>query len=474
MSPTSAKECINFALRPPPPPAIPNAVSVEPITLEEISYRVFEVPSIKRKLHALIFPSTKASLLFPFWQNTGTGITTRLAAEVLDNIDTLQETKDFSASPFIESDAHVEIKERISTLLQREARVTPQNHHQVSREDVFLFQTGMTSIYHVHKYLLSSNSCSQKTTLFGFAFHSTLHIFEDFGPGYKLFGRGTDDELEPLERFLKTENAEGRKLQAIWCEFPTNPNLTVPNISRLRALANEYDTLLIVDDTIGSFCNVDLFGTEGADILVSSLTKSFSRKANVMGGSAVLNPLRPRYAELKKLFDQRHENGYSDLDTEVLASNSRTYLATSQKCQKITTDLVSFLQGKANSPSSAIKSVLYPTTNPESLTNYDPWKRPNTNEFTTGYGCLFSLEFESVEKMKIFYEAVQVHIGPHFGATRTLMFAYVKGLYGAQLEWIGKFGLRENMMRVAPGLEEDLVQVFEEAVNVMDGVSGMS
>ena len=68
-------------------------------------------------------------------------------------------------------------------------------------------------------------------------------------------------------------------------EFPSNPLLGSPNLQRLRALADKYEFLIIVDETIGNFVNVEVLPY--ADIVVSSLTKVFSGDANVMGGRSV-------------------------------------------------------------------------------------------------------------------------------------------------------------------------------------------
>jgi cystathionine gamma-synthase len=133
-----------------------------------------------------------------------------------------------------------------------------------------------------------------KSVLFGFAFHSTPHVLEDFGPGFKFLGVGSLEELDELEEYLKEEAKERRKIQAVYTEFPSNPNLSTPDIGKLRKLADVYDFVLIVDDTIGSFCNVDVLGV--ADIVLTSLTKSFSGYADVMAASAVLNPSAARYA----------------------------------------------------------------------------------------------------------------------------------------------------------------------------------
>ena len=101
---------------------------------------------------------------------------------------------------------------------------------------MYLYQTGMASIYSVHQYLLSVYNA--KSVLFGFAFHSTPHVLEDFGPGFKFLGNGTPEEIDELEQYLKGEAKEGRKIQAVWLEFPSNPNLSTPDIGRLRKLAD--------------------------------------------------------------------------------------------------------------------------------------------------------------------------------------------------------------------------------------------
>ncbi len=72
-------------------------------------------------------------------------------------------------------------------------------------------------------------------------------------------------------------------------EFPSNPLLRSADLPRLRMLADKYDFLVMVDETIGNFANVEVLPY--ADIVVSSLSKVFSGDANVMGGRYV--PLSP-------------------------------------------------------------------------------------------------------------------------------------------------------------------------------------
>jgi hypothetical protein len=96
-----------------------------------------------------------------------------------------------------------------------------------------------------------------------------------------------DDEIDKLETLLEEESKRSSSppLLALFTENPSNPLLRSANLPRLRALADKYDFLLVVDETIGNFVNVEVLPY--ADIVVSSLTKIFSGDANVMGGRCV-------------------------------------------------------------------------------------------------------------------------------------------------------------------------------------------
>ena len=111
---------------------------------------------------------------------------------------------------------------------------------------------------------------------------------EKWGPGCYFYGSACDDDLAELEQILR----EGRRrdpsippISALFTEFPSNPRLRSPDLPRLRALADEYDFPIIVDETIGNFVNVDVLPY--VDVIVTSLSKIFSGAANVMGGRYV-------------------------------------------------------------------------------------------------------------------------------------------------------------------------------------------
>lgn len=116
-----------------------------------------------------------------------------------------------------------------------------------------------------------------------FPYTDTLKILQKWGDGCHFLGNGGTEDIPALEQLLKEGRERGETpLLSLFCEFPGNPLLTSPDLARIRKLADEYGFIVVVDETIGNFINVEV--AQYADIVVSSLSKIFSGDANVMGG----------------------------------------------------------------------------------------------------------------------------------------------------------------------------------------------
>lgn len=117
-------------------------------------------------------------------------------------------------------------------------------------------------------------------------------MLQKWGPGCHFLGHGLDSDIDLLEGILAGElehNSDKLPLLALFTELPSNPLLRSANLPRIRSLADKYDFLIVVDETIGNYVNVDVLPY--ADIVVSSLTKVFSGASNVMGGRYVIRGL---------------------------------------------------------------------------------------------------------------------------------------------------------------------------------------
>ncbi|KAI7940403.1 hypothetical protein MJO28_014055, partial [Puccinia striiformis f. sp. tritici] len=122
---------------------------------------------------------------------------------------------------------------------------------------------------------------------FGFLYTETLKIVQKWGPGANFFGL----DLHNLEKLLLQIKENGEpNIGTLFCKFPSNPLLKSPNSIRLRKLADQYNFLIVIDETIGNFCNVEVLPY--ANMLAISLTKVFSGVSNVMGGSIIFKDLQ--------------------------------------------------------------------------------------------------------------------------------------------------------------------------------------
>lgn len=101
-------------------------------------------------------------------------------------------------------------------------------------------------------------------------------MLEKWGPGCYFYQNGGDDFIEELEQQLASLRAADPSqppILALYTEIPSNPLLRSVNLHRLRKLADEYDFLIVVDDTLGNFANLQIMPV--VDIIVTSLSKLF-------------------------------------------------------------------------------------------------------------------------------------------------------------------------------------------------------
>lgn len=237
------------------------------------------------QLYVVHVPPEDMEEAMGFWRLAGVGISSRLAEQCLMRLQGIQglgNMSQFSANDDQpapnSSEHHKSICRRIVQLLQR-SPIDADSVHHLTDNDVYLYQSGMSATYQLQRLLLKWRGT--QSIIFGFPYELTLKMLETYG-SCKFYAFGTEEELKHLERYLEAEAQEGRRPQAVWCECPSNPLLRTPDLGRMRSLADQYGFALIVDDSIGSFANVDVFGV--ADVLLTSLTKSFSGYSNVMGG----------------------------------------------------------------------------------------------------------------------------------------------------------------------------------------------
>lgn len=324
----------------------------------------------------------------------------------------------------------------------------------LSEEDVYLYPTGMSSIFNAHRTLLalarSEGREPEQSICFGFPYIDTLKVLEKWGPGCLFYGNGTDADLDDLERRLES----GERFLSLFTEFPSNPLLRSPNLARIRTLATKYSFAIVVDETVGNFININVLSQ--ADVVVSSLTKVFSGDSNVMGGSAVLNPHSRLYPSLKKINEIEYEDNFWAEDAVFLERNSRDFISRIERTNFNAEAITSTLQACP-----IVKAVYYPTLVPSKV-HYDACRTPNG-----GYGGLLSVTFQQPEQAVAFFDALEVQKGPSLGTNFTLACPYTILAHYLEIEWTTQFGVEPDLVRLSVGLEDvnEIVRVVKNALD---------
>lgn len=325
----------------------------------------------------------------------------------------------------------------LDTALEKSEEPSDHRINGLTEDDVYLYPSGMSSIFNTHRMLLANRAEPRKSICFGFPYIDTLKILEKWGPGCLFYGHGSEADLDDLESRLK----QGEKYLSLFTEFPGNPLLNTPNMKRIRSLADRYDFAVVVDETIGNLINVNTL--KYADVVVSSLTKIFSGNSNVMGGSAVYNPNSLRYQSLKKTIKLEYEDDYWAEDAIFMERNSRNFVS---RIEQINANAGAIAELLHHSP--ATKAVYYPKLRP-SKTNYDACRNPGG-----GYGGLLSVTFNHIQEAVVFFDTLAVLKGPSLGTNFTLACPYVILAHYHELEWAAKFGVEPDLVRISVGLED--------------------
>lgn len=373
--------------------------------------------------HAIVFPISALPKAKCFWQHTGYILSSRAAEWLLAG-----------KNPAPADNEETLLKKRIAGLSGADA------------EDVYLFPGGMAAIFTAHQALQALDP-GKKTIQLGFPYVDTLKIQEKFGEEVIFIPESAAHDLAALETLV----AKG-DVGAVYTEFPTNPLLHAIDVEPLKNLLHKYGVKLVVDDTIATWVNADIL--PHADIVATSLTKSFSGSGDVLGGSLIINNKSPYYSAIKQSLLKCYHNICFAEDIRVLERNSRDGVERIGRTNANAEALCDFLNTHPK-----VARVHYPKfTNPDT---YNKYKKKGG-----GYGCLFSLILKDPKDAPRFYDALDIPKGPSFGNDFTLACPYTLMAHYDELQQVNAHGVASELIRVSVGLEdaETLITRFRAAL----------
>ncbi len=141
------------------------------------------------------------------------------------------------------------------------------------------FGSGLAAIDCVIKMLNTGDEVVSTGDLYGGTFRLFKTIFEKYGIKFHFVDM---TELSSISEFIND------KTKLIWVETPTNPMMSIIDISAMATIAKQANAVLCVDNTFATpyLQNpLDL----GADIVMHSVTKYLGGHSDVVMGALVVN-----------------------------------------------------------------------------------------------------------------------------------------------------------------------------------------
>lgn len=385
------------------------------------------------QLGVAVFPADSYVKARKFWRFCGECVSTRQACEALG-------TQSSGVTEAEGKAANLTIKQRIAQLAGQQP------------EDVFLFPSGMAANFAVHR-MLTHLFPARKTAQLDFPYVDVLKLQQIFGSGAHFLPLIKDNEYDDLRTLLQNEPLAG-----LFCEAPSNPLLRCVDFERLLAIraAAQPGVPIVVDDTISTVAHVDAHRV--ADVVTTSLTKSFSGVGDVLAGSVVLNRKSPHHAAFSAFLTAHADHELWRGDAVALELNSRDFAQRAVTMNRNAKALAEHLRSHPK-----VDRVWHAAT--EGGRGYEFIRRENG-----GHGCLFSFTLKNPEQTSPkFYDALRVCKGPSLGTNFTLVCPYTLLAHYEELDWVESVGVSRWLIRVSAGLEDttDLIARFDEALTLV-------
>jgi len=374
----------------------------------------------------VIVPEGSADTIKEYWQHSGEIVSSRRARAALH--DTIEDAR----APVAER----EVREHIASWTGADAT------------DVFLYPSGMAALADSQR-MLHALRPDRKSVQLGFPYVDLLKLQQKIGPGVYFFPEIDAESVDDVCKVLESEEICG-----LFTEFPGNPLLRCPDVEPLGDAIRRNGGLFVIDETIGSFANVDCL--HACDAVMTSLTKYVSGVGDVIAGSLVLNADSPQYDAMRSYLATHFEPLLWGDDAVVLAANARNYLERMTRINHNAERLADHLHDHP-----AVESVLYPKY--AHATAYDQLLKPGG-----GYGGLLSVVTkDGASTAPGFYDRLRVSKGPSLGTNYTLACPFTLLAHFNELDWAESLGVSRWLVRVSVGLEEpeDLIQRFDEALS---------
>ncbi|WP_373031497.1 PLP-dependent aspartate aminotransferase family protein [Sulfurovum sp.] len=272
----------------------------------------------------------------------------------------------------------------------------------------------------------------------------------------------TVDDFEHIESTLK------RGIKMVIFESVGNPSLTLPDIQRIIDLCNEYETLVMIDNTATPLLVRPL--EMGADISVHSSTKNMSGHSAALGGIAVFRAvkeegdklLNDKYADVHKIVKKMGKKAFIPIcKKRAIRDFGMTANAFGSFMTMVGLETLSLRVERVNKSVETVAALLDERL-PEGVSVNHP-SLPSSpdharymSDFAQGCGPLLSIDCGTKERAFAFLNELNLVIQTaNIGDNRTLALHMTSTIYSDFDAEAREFlGVHEGLIRVSIGLED--------------------
>lgn len=299
-----------------------------------------------------------------------------------------------------------------------------------------------------------------------------------FGGTYSYFSEtltrfGITTRFFDVDEFEAIEAAITDKTKILFLESVGNPNMRLPDIARIAAIANKHGIVLMVDNTCTPLSIAPI--ALGADIIVYSTTKIITGNASSLGGAVVFRAINDgddkfktqRYEEvhpfIKKmgataLIGNAKKRALRDFGMSANGFGSYLTLLGLETLPLRMDRIVDSVEKVAHALSMAGFNINHPC-----LSSHPHYERYLT-QFSQGCGTLLTIDMGTKEAAFAFINASKlITVTANIGDSRTLALHMGSTIYRDFDDATKEFlGITPGLIRVSIGLEspEHIIEDF--------------
>ncbi len=311
-------------------------------------------------------------------------------------------------------------------------------------EDAMIFGSGMAAVSTaLLAFLKAGDHVVLQNMLYGGTYNLVTKQFENFGISYSF-----TEGLKPSDFEAKIK----KNTKVIYIETPSNPLLTITDLTAVANIAKKYNLVSMIDNTFASPVNQNPIDF-GIDVIIHSATKYMGGHSDICAGAVASSKVN-----MERIFQLAINLGgsLSDYTVWLLERSIKTMGIRVKSQNKNAMRLAEYLNGNVN-----IKRVNYP-----GLTSHPDHKLAKSQ--MRGFGGMLSFELKDSIDATEFRKALKlIKSTMSLAGVESTVLAPTQTSHALLSEEDRlKQGISDGLIRFSIGIEEpeDLIADIEQAL----------